>query len=927
MLQEYGAQRPHVFQILTWVHNLRGTKSRFTYTIPTPTPLSPRSLNVPDFQPNIRNGLEGLVTYSSVTPATPPKKSPGVQAREKVLEAIAPLRRGRAASTASHQSVPSQEKVAGEPQGIKWPDNADFEREKEMAWTATRQRIPDLKLKEQLAPGATDVANSQKAKEAKARLGEDDPWSLRTDSLKLGKNDLTTQVSPPGLASNLSLQKSRGGSTPPALVTNPGINLIALMPQTSISKPSESTRVAPPIIKVKDAFEGLGLSLPEKQAPLTLSEARKLRTGLAATSGTNFSPANSPRLSGSSTPRGVASLRPGRRSPGVITSEDKTAPEARFPSLEELDASFTPPNATGLPSSPGKPSPPQSHLQVPLFDKSSSLLLPLHRSHLTGGLRPHAPTMPAQNNGTRSQQVTGVAMRGSSKNGLGKLSLDSPVIDSVSALENDDKHRLTKPSLPRSQRSSVSGKPVVHTTVELLGQSFYRDPPGGFPDQTANAQDVNQQKDLLTGSEDERSRPSTPSPGPPYRAILRDSPGKRVAVELPQALIQSPKEAVSQQAGPEPSPSKRPGPSPSNNLLMDSEAKVNDREKSAEVKRPTTVRVENDSKDYSSSEDDEGPEDVFGYGPSVRASKTDRNRRGKGRQSSVHELVDLWAGKDKETGWLHTTASNNVVSPKKKEPTPIPKPLSMLPRSSSPDKLASSQAVNQSPKRAHHRKGSRGTTTTTTTTTTSSPTRDARPQSMFVFPVHKSEEASPSPTTSSAFQPPSQLKSRRLRKSSISNMVQRYEAMDEQAKGKVAPTVPPKSPGLKLDTPTTPAHENGPIPTTRRPSSPVTPRKKAHIPSARDGVTIELSDKRLIPSGLPVTTNTLSLEKSSSLAPSDSSSTSFSNKSSPEERPPSPEKPYQGVTKLIDEWQRKTAAAESSNAPPLRRGRFINKVG
>src|SRR5260221_1370401 len=42
MLREHGAQRPSVFELLAHVHRLRGTKSKFTYTIPVIYPLLPR---------------------------------------------------------------------------------------------------------------------------------------------------------------------------------------------------------------------------------------------------------------------------------------------------------------------------------------------------------------------------------------------------------------------------------------------------------------------------------------------------------------------------------------------------------------------------------------------------------------------------------------------------------------------------------------------------------------------------------------------------------------------------------------------------------------------------------------------------------------------------------------------------------------------
>src|ERR1700733_9357909 len=41
MLREHGAQRPSVFELLTVVHGIRGTKSPFQYTVPPPPPIPP----------------------------------------------------------------------------------------------------------------------------------------------------------------------------------------------------------------------------------------------------------------------------------------------------------------------------------------------------------------------------------------------------------------------------------------------------------------------------------------------------------------------------------------------------------------------------------------------------------------------------------------------------------------------------------------------------------------------------------------------------------------------------------------------------------------------------------------------------------------------------------------------------------------------
>lgn len=42
-------------------------------------------------------------------------------------------------------------------------------------------------------------------------------------------------------------------------------------------------------------------------------------------------------------------------------------------------------------------------------------------------------------------------------------------------------------------------------------------------------------------------------------------------------------------------------------------------------------------------------------------------------------------------------------------------------------------------------------------------------------------------------------------------------------------------------------------------------------------------------------------------------------------RSPSPERPYQGVGKLIDQWQRKTAESEATRTPAPKRGGLASK--
>ena len=119
MLREYGTQRPTVFELLNHVHALRGTTSRFTYNVPHKhQPISRPSVGPPlqTLSPNIvgaghtpANPLDDLVLFKSRS-GTSPSKNAGVQARDRVLEAIAPMRRGRPQPQVAPSPSPSPSK-------------------------------------------------------------------------------------------------------------------------------------------------------------------------------------------------------------------------------------------------------------------------------------------------------------------------------------------------------------------------------------------------------------------------------------------------------------------------------------------------------------------------------------------------------------------------------------------------------------------------------------------------------------------------------------------------------------------------------------------------------------------------------------------------------------------------------------------------
>ncbi|KAI0271818.1 kinase-like domain-containing protein [Russula aff. rugulosa BPL654] len=147
MLREHGAQRPTIFEILNTVHRMRGTKSKFNYNVPSRSQLV--SQLAIDRAPATSAALDGLVSYRTSTASAAqaqvltsvnPNKNAGVQAREKVLEAIAPLRRGRPTPVSLHHattgpSSPSKEKVEHKPSELEFKDAEDE------SWKAARGAV------------------------------------------------------------------------------------------------------------------------------------------------------------------------------------------------------------------------------------------------------------------------------------------------------------------------------------------------------------------------------------------------------------------------------------------------------------------------------------------------------------------------------------------------------------------------------------------------------------------------------------------------------------------------------------------------------------------------------------------------------------------------------------------------------------------
>ena len=435
-----------------------------------------------------------------------------------------------------------------------------------------------------------------------------------------------------------------------------------------------------------------------------------------------------------------------------------------------------------------------------------------------------------------------------------------------------------------------------------------------------------------------------------------------------------------------------------------------------------------------SSGSEDGPEDANGYvpkggvgekakelhkvatkagaqinGTGMAEGQRRRRTKSKSRQNSVHDLVDLWGGgvekaKSPTTPTPTATKRSSVILPAS---TMKPPPVTNKPRSSSPQPLSTPASGGQSSsltgrssptkhgKQPSSQSGSRRLPNPPAATSAYSDTGSgrARPSSMFIAPVTASkstpgEMGAPSSTEAAAafaqqaLSPPDTPRSRKgTRRSSISDMVQRYEAIG----GPKPPGPPAKPAALSLKThPSTtstassdlasPSAAASRFPKLSPTTSPVLSKASLAVPddSGRSQYGRDFAKHRTSPTGLPPRSSPvgrLETPFSTSYNPSSSGQTQTTGASavnglpsrrSPLEpardqqpsrasiaskgdmgpppsprverkmsaqleppsnananvRSPSPEKPYQGVSKLIDRWQR----AVDETGPPSRRG-------
>lgn len=979
MLREHGTQRPTVFELLDQVHRMRGTKSRFTYHIPLPQPLSPRVI-----QHYPANPLDDVVpnrTKSSNTQTQPTQwKDTRAPGREKVLEATTtPMRRGRPSSSHQKESTLSHppSPTVGLPSGAANRDWLADEEDK--AWRALRtsaQVTGDVKAqksggvgwsawKPKNVPhgGLGDISSISKSTEPGPRT----PTTAFGDNFSWHVGDSTK----PGSSAGAPIT-AKGKLTPSKLV--PPL------------EGSRTTRVA--ISKGKDAFDGLGLPTTVSQAP-TLGEARKLRTGLATfgdyhrpsitpnpsltttkSSSPGFRPTSSPRSHASSSWGSSPSTQPMPLTAGKPSEPRQlhdVSAESRFPSVEELDATFAPAFHP-------------SHLSLEKKINVSEMSA-LSQAPLSQLLTPSS--FPQRN--VRSEQILGTSMRENQR---------------LFPSEGVDAPLPKRHSLLAQSPLSLPGHHTATTPAQLLTQqpTGLLDIAGTSARTHARSPTAQESKDWLTAELDNQLSPKERGlvdiqvPGTP---VLREFTKKRSSfIEENTARIASPQEGITGRQPPlrvptPPSPGKSSSRRPRSrepDFRTSAVSSMSRKEPdipshpfgatkplsryglTAETVAPPggnlaetwqTSPVTRERK--SSSSDEDSPEDALGVAPSKLTQRGSVRKR-KGRQSSVHDLVDLWGGgvvqtKERLNGVTLDSVFRGISEDADVNPlkgSSIAVPSAMKPSASSPLRMQARTSQSSGnvelprpPSRTSDQRRSpvshtKQLSTFNSTIPPAPSSSHTRPQSLLLFPVTKpisDEKSDTLPMSGGLSVPQDGSRKNGVRRTSITDMVQRYEAINANVKTGGQGSSLPKPPSLKLGPQITSS-----VATARLAQSSIHSPSVSRFNSSRPAEDLLLNkdaDKRVSPgvltttgptdvsscvTGLPNGPSSKLLSSSTGrLGPIDGlPSPSIANKvaAPPEEqrRSPSPEKAYQGVGKLIDQWQKKSEEAESTRSQVPRRG-------
>ncbi len=390
----------------------------------------------------------------------------------------------------------------------------------------------------------------------------------------------------------------------------------------------------------------------------------------------------------------------------------------------------------------------------------------------------------ARPDGVRSQQVTGTAMR-ESRDRPQKLPSPSPLqakditngensylrtaSQDTAAVTRDV--RPTRPTLVRKHRSSVMMKLDTRNHANSLMN---------ITSPVEPSKPVDPSNDWLTGDDSILLN----------HAVLRASPERRTAVLPNTVSVVSPQEA-------ELSPTKRPFTSEAANIDFD---------KGWNFGMPR--------KDSSSDDAEDEPEDAVSYRKPTKSSQQRKSSRGRqSKQNSVHDLVDLWGGgvtspkqqpsqppqpppkpmEERRASVFFTAPPLNSVSSAKdvmKAPLIAPKPSTSVDmdrlmsratitpiKSTSDDskKLSSTNHLRQPSAPAARDKQSSSSPTKPRPRGLPAPDLNPCSSSSAEVGVRQLSQSAPG----SALLPPSSpSKSRSSRRSSISDLVSRYEAID-----------------------------------------------------------------------------------------------------------------------------------------------------
>ena len=910
MLREHGAQRPTIFEILNNVHRLRGTKSRFAYTVPEQAPLSPRSMTVG----GSKSVLDDLVTYKPRSPSQTVVKNNGIQAREKVLEAIAPMRRGRPEASCTPRSrstsprkEPTKSRILGN-----GPNTAPAI-DKDQAWKPTPKDNAFVRGHKSglITSGAWKVKPS--AFPDTSSKGRD----TVTPSAEFDNNFLTNGFGDSFVGSSLALDLP-SGKQKAAPIPIPKPQLSGVLP-TSQEPPRMGVSRS---YKAKDAFEGLGLA--QKPSAPTLAEARTARTGLTLPLEQSFTPK---RLS----PKPLHSPQ-SQPLPNLPQSTSENAPaEERFPPVEDLDRMTGPKQGYSIGSS-----------QPPTSRGSGGTLKP--QTDIPTGL------------GSRSQTVTGTSMQDRKDGVLGEI----PSSHITGRLQS------TRPPLARGYTASATSYSNPKEATDSLASLLAR---------PLAATTSSSSRDWLTGDDQENadilSRFNTSAGvmpgvgGGSGEPVLRGSPSKRASfIEKSPHLIAQPLEGnVEQIVLPEtalPSvlnlsssapihpirlgnnrgarlPETNGDVATRGNDLMDNRSRLSPMPKGQLPRKPSAGSISSD----------DGPEDPDGGFETLKQlkrsgrKKADVSSKPKRRQSSVHDLVDLWGGssfleKEKEKRSRpepETSRSTFFLSGGPDTSTGV----TGLPGSSSPthpslqfsttDKTPTSRFITPAadpqwkPTSSTIASKAVNSTSRQSSSSNTQPQPRSRPQSMLVFPSSKptgGETGLPSPSLAVPVDKEGIRTISRSRRTSTTDMVQRYEGIGGSGTKSpslpgipvLSPSVPPKPVGLRPH-----QNESQNIGSSHTRFIKVSP---TNSPVIKQGVSLNIpeDDKIGRPGSRTSPTHRTSprrspieLGRSVPFQPSQLSP----GEDAPEPKSPAPERPYAGVSKLIDQWQKKAEESGPAN--------------